>query len=73
MIALGAFSKPPKGVATLLLTMSVNIALCCTVSQSTSLFPHRLKHLYSGRSGRGSGGGILSLRDSARLGSLRIA
>lgn len=35
--------------------------------------PHRLKLLYSGRFGRGSGPGILRLMVSARAGSLRIS
>lgn len=41
----------------------------CNASQ----FPHRLKLLYSGRSARGSSGGIFSWMLSARLGSLRIS
>lgn len=35
--------------------------------------PHRLKLLYSGRFGRGSGAGILTWMLSARVGSLRIS
>lgn len=44
-----------------------------TVLRNASPFPHRLKLLYSGRSARGSSGGIFSWMVSARLGSLRIS
>lgn len=37
------------------------------------MISHRLKHLYSGRSVRASGSGMLSLSVSARSGSLRMA
>lgn len=67
---LGALSKPPKGVATLEERAGLNGD---SPGQRMLSRPHRLKLLYSGRFGRGSGPGILSLMVSARLGSLRIS
>lgn len=44
-----------------------------TVLRNASPCPHRLKLLYSGRSVRGSSGGIFTWMVSARFGSLRIS
>lgn len=56
------------------LDQSLNRILIFTLRWRNALNDsHRLKHLYSGRSDRGSSAGMLSLRVSERSGSVRIA